>query len=80
MKWQEVMIGGLSLVIAVAVYVFGTAYVQTKKQEQMSNDIRMAAEKGIDPMAIRCAYAESSDTICLIYTSHKRNPSIEVSK
>jgi hypothetical protein len=38
----------------------------------MAENINKAIEKGIDPMAVRCAYASSGDQICLAYSiTHK---------
>jgi hypothetical protein len=38
----------------------------------MAENITNAIDKGIDPMAVRCAYASSGDQICLAYSiTHK---------
>jgi hypothetical protein len=38
----------------------------------MAQNITNAIDKGIDPMAVRCAYASSGDQICLAYSiTHK---------
>lgn len=38
----------------------------------MSKNIDNAIDKGIDPIAVRCAYAKPGDQICLAYSmTHK---------
>jgi thiazole synthase ThiGH ThiG subunit len=38
----------------------------------MANNIDNAIEKGIDPITVRCAYAEATDNVCLAYAiTHK---------
>jgi len=43
------------------------SYVQTKAIEK---NIENAIVKGIDPLAVRCAYARRDDTICIVYASN----------
>jgi hypothetical protein len=37
--------------------------------QSMERNVNSALEKGIDPIAIRCAYADSTDDICLVYSA-----------
>lgn len=38
----------------------------------MANNIDNAIEKGIDPITVRCAYAQATDNVCLAYAiTHK---------
>lgn len=43
------------------------SYVQTKAIEK---NIENAIVKGIDPLAVRCAYVRRDDTICIVYAAN----------
>lgn len=73
MKYLESLVYAVSAVIICGILVFGYVYVQQMKADRMSTDLRMAADKGIDPLSIRCAWADSTDTICLIHTSRQKS-------
>jgi hypothetical protein len=45
---------------------------QQQKLDLMSADVQVAIEKGIDPLAVRCAYAEYKDSICLVYAANHK--------
>lgn len=40
----------------------------------IAQNIKYAADKGIDPLAVRCAYAAEGkvDTICVLYITHNK--------
>jgi len=44
-------------------------YSAQTKNELMAKDVQTALEKGINPIVIRCAYAEEGDRICLVYAA-----------
>lgn len=63
---------GITLIIAGAValcMVIGSVtYYRTQELEAMKSNIESAIAKGIDPVAVRCAYTEHrSDTTCVAY-------------
>ena len=53
--------------------------MQITKANIMSKDIQAAMDKGIDPLSVRCTYAQDSDNICLAYAL-KRVPESTLSK
>lgn len=61
---------GLAFIIgAVLVIVTGiacTTYYNHHKTEAMKSNIDSAIVKGIDPLAVRCAY-EHGDNVCIAY-------------
>jgi hypothetical protein len=69
----------ISLVVG-AVLVLITAiccatYYEHHKTEAMKSNIESAIVKGIDPIAVRCAY-ERSDNVCIAYSiSHGKTES-----
>lgn len=46
--------------------------------QQMSKDVQAALAKGVDPIVIRCAYADENDQICIIRAANRSGANIEV--
>lgn len=57
---------GISIIALIASITFYN-YSELKTVE---TNISAALEKGIDPLAVRCAYTHSQDNICLVYASN----------
>ena len=57
----------------VAMTLIGSVgYFRSQETALMSRNIESAIVKGIDPVAVRCAYTDrSSDTICIAYAASK---------
>jgi hypothetical protein len=54
--------------VAVCLLIGGITYYRTQELEAMKSNIDTAISKGIDPIAVRCAYTEyRSDTTCVAY-------------
>jgi glucose uptake protein GlcU len=59
------IIGGF---VAMCLLIGGVTYYRTQELEAMKSNIETAISKGIDPIAVRCAYTEyRSDTTCVAY-------------
>lgn len=58
--------GVIAVVISITIAV--TAITQLKSQ-LMAKDVQSALEKGVNPIAVRCAYASENDRICLVYAA-----------
>ena len=56
----------LSIVCATVFFMVVT------EKELMSKNLERAIEKGIDPMAVRCSYADANDRVCLAYSIRTR--------
>ena len=52
--------------------VASITYYNTQQIAAMSKNIEFAITKGIDPIAVRCVSASSSDNICIAYASGKK--------
>ena len=64
---DNVFVVSLLIAIITGIATFGyTNYTETKSIER---NIESAIVKGIDPIAVRCAYSKQSDTICIVYAS-----------
>ena len=57
-----VLIGVMSLITSVTYYNY-------QRDQAMKSNIESAIVKGIDPIAVRCAYADRGDTICVSYAA-----------
>lgn len=66
-----VIVSGTILIsVAIICFTFFMGYIAEK--ELMSKNIESAIAKGIDPITVRCSYAESTDNVCLAYSiTHK---------
>lgn len=65
---ENVFIISITVAALAAIGTVGyDSYVETKAIER---NIENAIVKGIDPLAVRCAYAKSNDTICIVYASN----------
>lgn len=59
-----IIVGALAICMAIA----GVTYYRTQELEAIKSNIDAAIAKGIDPIAVRCAYTEHrSDTTCVAY-------------
>ena len=60
---------GLALVLLAA--LVSDNIIEDKRITALSSSIETASARGIDPVAVRCAYATTNDTICIVYASKK---------
>ena len=70
MKIEVVSISVAAVLITTAL-ITSITYYNIKRDEALKSSIESAIVKGIDPMAVRCAYG-SSDSICLVYAANKK--------
>ena len=66
----EIMFGFAVVVIA-STLIASITYYNIKRDEALKSSIESAIVKGIDPMAVRCAYGVS-DSVCLVYAATKK--------
>lgn len=57
--------------ISVITIVAGFVYYETKRDEAMKSNIESAIVKGIDPIAVKCAYGRS-DNVCVVYAANRK--------
>ena len=70
---------GITFILSMSVYyMFDNARI---KDEQIASIMKYAVDKGVDPMAVRCAYDDRStpDTLCVIYTGQHRASKDDIS-
>lgn len=62
----------ISAFIGLVFFVLALSTSTIHSNSLMSKNIDNAIDKGIDPIAVRCAYAKPGDQICLAYSmTHK---------
>lgn len=54
--------------ISVLSIVFGIAYYNIQRDAAMKSNIESAIVKGIDPIAVKCAYGYA-DNVCVVYAA-----------
>jgi hypothetical protein len=59
------------VVLISATLIASITYYNIKRDEALKSSIESAIVKGIDPMAVRCAYG-ASDSVCLVYAATKK--------
>lgn len=62
----------VAVVIVLVTMTVGVTYTILQRDQAMKSNIESAIVKGIDPVAVRCAYSSSStDAICVAYAATK---------
>jgi len=64
----NIIAGSVTVLICVSVICFTFFMGYIAEKELMSKNIESAIAKGIDPIAVRCSYAEPTDNVCLAYS------------
>jgi hypothetical protein len=57
--------------ISIVTVVAGVVYYNIKRDEAMKSNIESAIVKGIDPVAVKCAYGYS-DNVCVVYAATRK--------
>lgn len=65
MFWGGIAFVTVTLIVSVAWY-------NITDRTLMSKNISEAVTKGMDPLSVRCSYANSGDTICVAYAASNR--------
>jgi len=59
----------ISVSIVLLAVIGALSYYNVNQNNNMARNLDNIAGKGIDPLSVRCAYANSSDTICIAYAA-----------
>jgi hypothetical protein len=68
----ETVVFTISVLLAIAGLIAAITFYNLKKDEAIQSGIQTAIEKGIDPLAVRCAYSNGEDKLCLVYAASNR--------
>lgn len=67
---RDNIIYSATLILSIGIIVSGGVYFKTKQIEAMRYNIENAIVKGIDPIAVKCAYG-ADDSTCIAYALRK---------
>lgn len=59
----------ISIVVVAIAAISAAAYTSLTRNQLMAKDLQVALDKGVNPIVIRCAYADEGDRICLVYAA-----------
>lgn len=59
----------ISLLIAVVSLIGSVTFYKYNELQAVKSNVESAIVKGIDPVAVRCAYAAERDVVCVAYGS-----------
>lgn len=63
-KW---FFGSLTIILMGIVLAF--TFYEYNELKSLERNVESAIVKGIDPIAVRCAYASRTDTLCISYAA-----------
>jgi hypothetical protein len=63
----------VSVLIAVVSLIGSVTFYKYNELKSVERNVESAIVKGIDPVAVRCAYASERDVVCVAYSS-SHNP------
>lgn len=65
----------ISLLIAFIALIGSVTFYHYSELQAVKSNVESAIVKGIDPIAVRCAYATERDVVCVAYgSSHQNTP------
>ena len=75
-KIKEIMMNDSIFTISIAIVTLtligSVTFYQYSELKSLERNVESAIVKGIDPVAVRCAYAKQTDTICIAYGTASR--------
>lgn len=66
----------VAVVLCFGAVIGSLTYANVTQKEIFAKSMALAMEKGIDPMAVRCSYAETYDTVCIAYAASGKKAEI----
>jgi hypothetical protein len=59
----------VSVLIAIVSLIGSITFYQYSELKSVERNVESAIVKGIDPVAVRCAYASEKDVVCVAYAA-----------
>ena len=69
----------VSVLIAIVTLVGSVTFYKYNELKSVERNVESAIVKGIDPVAVRCAYASERDVVCVAYAA-SHNPQTSTKK
>lgn len=63
------------LTTAIIALIGAVTFYQYESLKSIQSNVESAIVKGIDPIAVRCAYASERDVVCVAYGASTPSPS-----
>jgi len=80
-KYNAEAITGIICVALVTITAIASiAYYNVQDRLLMAQNIESAISKGVDPLSVRCSYAQGSDTVCVAYAASHGTQSFSTTK
>ena len=70
--WFVVGYWVISVLIGVMTLICSVTFYQYQQLQAVKSNIESAIVKGIDPVAVKCAYEDRSSNICIAYATAKK--------
>ena len=61
----------ISILIGIMSFIGSITFYKYNELNAMKSNIESAIVKGIDPIAVKCAYG-SSDPVCVVYAANRK--------
>ena len=68
---SEIIAFIVAVTISMVSMIIGVVYYNIQRDAAMKSNIESAIVKGIDPIAVKCAYG-SSDPVCVVYAANRK--------
>lgn len=59
----------ISVLIGIVTLIGSVTFYRYSELQAIKSNIESAIVKGIDPVAVRCSYANERDVVCAVYAS-----------
>lgn len=66
--------------LAVCSLIGSVTFYKYSELKSVERNVESAIVKGIDPVAVRCAYANERDTVCVAYGASHTNTGVSTPK
>ena len=60
----------ISVLLAIVSLIFSVTFYKYSELKSVERNVESAIVKGIDPVAVKCAYEDRSSNICIAYATN----------
>lgn len=71
MEKYEALITRFMILVGFVVAIIALYNYKNQELAAIKSNIEISSAKGIDPIAVRCAYAQERDMVCVAYAASK---------
>lgn len=70
----------ISVLVAFVTLILSITFYQYSELKSVEKNVESAIVKGIDPIAVRCAYANERDVVCVAYAASHQSAPVKTGK